>query len=95
MPKTIHGKLKEPKRIVAFDVETHGWPPGPSRSTLGEFGWHLRAEDGLLDFAGQLAALMCAGPSNAWVKRQPHLASARYVQCGLKRNQGIAACSGA
>lgn len=51
MPKFIHDRLKEPERIVAVDVETHGWPLGPSRTILGEFGWHFFAEDRLLDFA--------------------------------------------
>ena len=34
-----------------MDLESHGWPPGPSHTRIGEFGWHLVAEDGLLDFA--------------------------------------------
>ena len=51
MPKFIRDRLKEPGRIVAVDIETHGWPLGPSRTTLGEFGWHFFAEDRLLDFA--------------------------------------------
>ena len=51
MPKFIRDRLQKPSRILAIDIETNGWPLGPSRTTLGDFGWHFFAEDGLLAFA--------------------------------------------
>jgi hypothetical protein len=72
MPLTVHGKLGNPDVIVAVDLETHGWPAGPSRTSIGEFGWHFIAEEGLLDFARIVQVLEHGkqGSGHPWLSGQ-------------------------